>query len=58
MEKKKKKDAPQSRVDNRQHSNVVYKHGVHSFASVDISFHMSILGSTAPDAVNRKNKRA
>lgn len=50
MAKKKKKNAPQSRVGNPQHSNVVYKHGDHSFSNVDIFFHTSILGSTAPDA--------
>lgn len=47
---KKVENAPQSRVGNLQHSNVVYKHGDHSFANVDIFFHTSILGSRAPDA--------
>lgn len=52
-----KKDVPLSRVGNPQHNNVVYKHGGHSLVDVDISFHRSILGSRAPDAVHHINDR-
>jgi hypothetical protein len=47
---------PLSMVGNPQHSNVFYKHGGHSLANADISFHMSILGSMAPDTVSHEQE--